>query len=280
MIEDRVSRGAFAGRDPFQIESLWRESYGSGFSLRPDLSLIGVMSGLEMACWDIIGKAVEQPIYNLLGGKVHERLRSYTYLYPAAGEGEEFYRDADRSAARAAEYVKQGFTGSNSIPPAASRLTIRGSPRRKRSSEPCAWCAWCAKRSGRRADLLVGTHGQFTTSGAIRLAKQLEPYDPAVVRGAGAARDAGADGDGRARHQHSDRHRRAPDHQVRVRARLGSGRGEYHPDESGAGRRLARGKKSSGARRSALRADRAASCIAVRWWAPPTSRSPPARRIF
>ena len=75
MIEDLFVR-RFAGRDPFQIESLWRESYGSGFTLRPDVSLMGVISGLEMACWDIIGKAVEQPIYNLMGGKVHERLRS------------------------------------------------------------------------------------------------------------------------------------------------------------------------------------------------------------
>src|ERR1700689_5868674 len=53
MIEDLFAR-RFAGRDPFQIESLWRESYGSGFSQRPDLSLVGVISGLEMACRGII----------------------------------------------------------------------------------------------------------------------------------------------------------------------------------------------------------------------------------
>jgi len=82
MIEDVFAR-RFAGRDPFGIEAMWRESYGSGFTLRPDLSLMSVVSGLEMACWDIIGKAVEQPVYQLLGGKVHERLRTYTYLYPA-----------------------------------------------------------------------------------------------------------------------------------------------------------------------------------------------------
>src|SRR5260370_6839688 len=64
MIEDLFAR-RFVGRDPFQIESLWRESYGSGFTLRPDLSLMSVISGLEMACWDILGKAVEQPIYHL-----------------------------------------------------------------------------------------------------------------------------------------------------------------------------------------------------------------------
>src|ERR1700694_3153604 len=95
MIEDLFAR-RFAGRNPFQIESLWRESYGSGFSLRPDLTLMGVISGLEMACWGITGQAGAQPVYHLLGGKVHERLRSYPYLSPApaAGEGDEFYHDA------------------------------------------------------------------------------------------------------------------------------------------------------------------------------------------
>ena len=43
---------------------------------------MGVMSGLEMACWDIIGKACDKPVHALIGGKLHETLRSYTYLYP------------------------------------------------------------------------------------------------------------------------------------------------------------------------------------------------------
>ena len=81
MIEDVFAR-RFAGRDPFHIEALWRETHGSGFTLRPDLSLMSVLSGLEMACWDIIGKSVDKPVYELLGGRVHERLRSYSYLYP------------------------------------------------------------------------------------------------------------------------------------------------------------------------------------------------------
>ena len=49
MIEDLFAR-RFVGRSPFQIESLWRESYGSGFSLRPDLSLLSVISGTRHAC--------------------------------------------------------------------------------------------------------------------------------------------------------------------------------------------------------------------------------------
>src|ERR1700727_251105 len=86
MIEDVFERHV-AGADPFRIEALWRNVYGRGYSGRPDISLMGVLSGIEMALWDIVGKSVGKPVYALLGGKVHERLRSYTYLYPrAAGE--------------------------------------------------------------------------------------------------------------------------------------------------------------------------------------------------
>lgn len=177
MIEDLFAR-RFAGRDPFQIESLWRESYGSGYSQRPDLSLVSIISGLEMACWDIIGKAVEQPIYNLLGGKVHERLRSYTYLYPADGEGEDFYHDADRSATRAAEYVAQGFTGLKFDPTGGYSAYDPRQPTQEALERTVRLVRRVREAVGRSADLLVGTHGQFTTSGAIRLAKQLEPYDP------------------------------------------------------------------------------------------------------
>jgi galactonate dehydratase len=177
MIEDVFMR-RFAGRDPFQIESIWRESYGSGFSLRPDLSLMGVVSGLEMACWDIIGKAVEQPVYNLMGGKVHERLRSYTYLYPAEGEGDEFYHDAERSAERAAEYVKQGFTGLKFDPTGGFSAFDPRQPTQEALERTVRLVRLVREAVGYQADLLVGTHGQFTTSGAIRLAKQLEPFDP------------------------------------------------------------------------------------------------------
>ena len=101
MAEDLFAR-VFQGEDPMQTETLWRRAYGEGFSLRPDISLMGVLSALEMACWDITGKALEQPVYKLLGGLVNPRLRSYTYLYPDADEDESFYGDPDRSAARAA----------------------------------------------------------------------------------------------------------------------------------------------------------------------------------
>ena len=177
MINDLFAR-RFHGRDPFQIEAMWRESYGSGFSLRPDLSLMGVISGLEMACWDIIGKAVEQPVYNLLGGKVHERLRSYTYLYPADGEGDDFYLDPDRCAARAAEYSAQGFTGLKFDPTGGFSAYDPRQPTQEALERTVRLVRLVREAVGTKADLLMGTHGQFTTSGAIRLAKRLEAYDP------------------------------------------------------------------------------------------------------
>jgi 2-dehydro-3-deoxyphosphogalactonate aldolase len=177
MLEDVFAR-RFVGRDPFQIESIWRETYGSGFTLRPDVSLMGVLSGLEMACWDIIGKAVEQPIYNLLGGKLHARLRSYTYLYPGPGEGDEFYHDADRSAVRAAEYVAQGFTGLKFDPTGGFSAYDPRQPTQEQLERTVRLVRLVREAVGDKADLLVGTHGQFTTSGAVRLAKLLEPYDP------------------------------------------------------------------------------------------------------
>jgi galactonate dehydratase len=177
MIEDVFAR-RFLAKDPFQIESIWRESYGSGFSLRPDLSLMGVMSGLEMACWDIIGKAVDQPVYKLLGGKVHERLRTYTYLYPADGEGDEFYLDAERSAQRAADYVAQGFTGLKFDPTGGFSAYDPRQPTREALERTVRLVRLVREAVGDKADLLLGTHGQFTPSGAIRLAKALEAYDP------------------------------------------------------------------------------------------------------
>ncbi len=111
MIEDVCARHVL-GADPFKIETLWRRVYGSGYTLRPDLSLVGVLSGIEMACWDIIGKEVDKPVYELLGGQVHARLRSYSYLYPETADPKDtrVYDDPDAAAEMAADYVAQGFT--------------------------------------------------------------------------------------------------------------------------------------------------------------------------
>jgi L-alanine-DL-glutamate epimerase-like enolase superfamily enzyme len=177
MIEDVFER-RFAGQDPTAIEALWRRVYGSGYAQRPDPTLIGVLSGLEMACWDIAGKAADRPVYQLLGGLVRERLRTYTYIYPEAGEGEAVYRNAERSAERAVEYVKQGFTALK-FDPAGPYSAFDPRQPDLESLELCErFMRLLREAVGVKADLLFGTHGQFTASGAIRLAKRLEPFDP------------------------------------------------------------------------------------------------------
>ena len=81
MIED-IFTAHVENSNPFNIETLWRNVYGRGYSLRPDISLMGVLSGIETALWDIVGKATGRPVYDLLGGLVNEKIRTYTYIYP------------------------------------------------------------------------------------------------------------------------------------------------------------------------------------------------------
>ena len=166
------------GESPFQIERFWRSAYSRGFTQRPDVSLLGAISALEMACWDIVGKTLEQPVYNLLGGQVHERLRSYTYLYPESGDATDVYVDADLAASRAAQYVERGFTALKFDP--AGPYTVMGGhqPSLQRIELSVQFVRAIREAVGTTADIIFGTHGQFTSSGAIRLARQLEPYDP------------------------------------------------------------------------------------------------------
>jgi galactonate dehydratase len=177
MIED-VFAHHVDGADPFHVESLWRDTYGRGYSGRPDISLVGVLSGVEMACWDIVGKAVGKPVYELLGGRVHERLRAYTYLYPEDGDRADVYLDPDLAAERAAEYARQGFTALKFDPAGAYTTLDPRQPGLDDLERSEAYIRGVREAVGDRCDLLFGTHGQFTAAGAIRLAKRLEPYDP------------------------------------------------------------------------------------------------------
>lgn len=177
MIEDVCERFVM-GCDPFKIERLWRVVYSSSYTQRPDVSLGGVLSAIEMACWDIIGKELNKPIYELLGGQVHERLRSYSYLYPEEADQTDVYADADLAAERAAEYVKQGFTAVKFDPvgPYSAfdprQLSLEALDRAE------SFVKKIREAVGGQCDLLFGTHGQMTTSSAIRLARRLERFDP------------------------------------------------------------------------------------------------------
>jgi 2-dehydro-3-deoxyphosphogalactonate aldolase len=177
LIEDVFGR-YLEGEDPHDVERIWRRVYSSGYSQHPDLTLMGVLSALEMACWDIIGKGAGQPVYKLLGGRVHERLRTYTYIYARPGDRTDVYQDPDLSAERAAEYLAQGFTALK-FDPLGPYSAFDG---RQPSLVALDRCERFMKQLravvGSKADLLFGTHGQMTAAGAIRLAHRIAPYDP------------------------------------------------------------------------------------------------------
>ena len=171
------------GQDPLRIEHHWQYMYR--WSHFRGAAIMGAISALEMACWDIIGKALGQPVYNLLGGQVHEKVRSYTYLYPAAESTTEdvlsiadVFGDAEAGPERAAHYVEQGFTAVKFDPV----MPMSAFDPRQLSIEALENAELVTRNMreavGSKADLLIGTHGQMTTSSAIRLAKRLEPFDP------------------------------------------------------------------------------------------------------
>lgn len=177
MIEDVFQRYLY-GHDPHHIERFYRQCYSSGFTQRPDLSMMGIVSGLEMACWDIIGKAANQPVYELIGGQVHEKLRCYTYLYPKNAAGEYDYNDPYLAAESATENLQKGFTAVK-FDPAGPYTAYSGHHLSLEVMQRCElFCKLIREAVGDQCDLLFGTHGQMTPASAIRLAKRLEPYDP------------------------------------------------------------------------------------------------------
>lgn len=145
------------GENPENIEMMFRRAYSSGFTQRPDLTVMGAFPGLEIACWDILGKARGRPVWALLGGLMNERLRSYACLYPEPGQ------DPD------------GFWFDPAGP-----CTLRGGhqPARSDFARSAEFCRAIRAAVGDGADLLFGTHGQFSVPGAIRLGRALEPHDP------------------------------------------------------------------------------------------------------
>jgi galactonate dehydratase len=187
LIEDVAFR-YLLGRDPHNIETFFRNAYSSGFSQRPDITMMGCVSALEMACWDIIGKEACQPVYNLLGGRVHETLRTYTYLYPQSGsvypdeaegaDSRNVYNDPTMAAEAAVACVDQGFTAIKFDPAGPYTIYDGHMPRLQDLERSTAMCRAVREAIGNRADILFGTHGQFTAAGARRMARAIEAFDP------------------------------------------------------------------------------------------------------
>ena len=169
----------FEGENPENIERMFRRTYSSGFTQRPDLTIMGAFSGLEIACWDILGKDRDRPVWALLGGLMNERIRAYSYLYPLKHHDNKLFWSSPEMAAESAnDLVARGYTAVKFDP--AGPYTMRGGhmPSMRDISLSLAFCKTIRDTVQDRADLLFGTHGQFSTAGAIRLGHALEPYKP------------------------------------------------------------------------------------------------------
>ena len=178
VIEDVFARH-MQGENPENIELMYRRVYSSGFTQRPDLSVIGAFSGLEIACWDVLGKDRDRPVHALIGGCMNDRIRAYTYLYPLPHHDiNAFWTSPEMAAESALDCVARGYTAVKFDP--AGPYTLRGGhmPAMSDISQSVAFCKAIREAVGDKADLLFGTHGQFTTAGAIRLAQAIEPFSP------------------------------------------------------------------------------------------------------
>ena len=169
----------FLDESPSNFEKMFRRTYSSGFTQRPDLTVMGAFSGLEIACWDILGKHFDCPTWQLLGGKINERVRAYSYLYPLEHHDlNDFWTSPGMAAESAIDLVSRGFTAVKFDP--AGPYTMRGGhmPAMSDIKLSINFCRAIREAVGDNADILFGTHGQFTTAGAIRLGKAIEPYSP------------------------------------------------------------------------------------------------------
>lgn len=178
-----IARDAFErhllDQSVFGVENFMRKMHGAGFLHRPDPTMMGVASGIEMAMWDIIGKALDQPVANLIGGRIHDHLRVYTYLYPDDGEDAgQFYADPIRAGEQAAAALSQGFTAVKCDPAGQYTIFDPRQPDLESLTRSAEFCRSIREAVGDKADILFGTHGQFSPSGAIRMADAIAPYTP------------------------------------------------------------------------------------------------------
>ena len=156
------------GLEVFQTELLVsrisRQVYADGGQIK-----MCAISALEIACWDAIGKALNQPIYNLVGGRVHDRVPAYVNGWYRCE------RNTEAFARAAKDVIDKGYFAMKFDPfgSAMARLTP--------DEEDLAIDLVAAVRdaAGPSAFIAIEAHSRFSPSAAVRIGKRLEPYQPA-----------------------------------------------------------------------------------------------------
>lgn len=156
-------RPLIIGQDPRDIGALWDRMY-KGLFLKQNAA----MAGIEMACWDILGKSLDVPVWRLLGGTMRPRIRAYAngwYTGP---------RDPAFFAERAAQVVALGYTALKFDPfGAAYRFLDRAEFRLS-----MAIVGAVREAVGPDVDVLIEGHDRFSVSTAIEVSRALAEYQP------------------------------------------------------------------------------------------------------
>ncbi len=163
------------GRDPFAIRQLWSEVYKNHLDVRGPSSLhISALGAIEVALWDIVGKALNVPVYNLLGGKCRDRVPAYLHAQTWGGEvepGPDVY--VELAKARVAEGFPRikfdpfWFAGSNDVNISRDEL-----------KRVVRIVAAVRKAIGDDVDMGIELHAKFNTPAAIQIGHALQEFDP------------------------------------------------------------------------------------------------------
>ncbi len=165
-----AERNHVAGSDPFDIEDLVRRMKYRDYGRAGEIVMSGIAC-VEMACWDIVGKALGQPIWRLLGGKVRDRIKAYANGWYTV----ERTPDAFHKAARVV--ADRGYQALKLDPFGAGRLELDHAE----TMRSVALVEAVRDAVGPGAELFVEMHGRFSPATAIRLARLLTPYDPGWI---------------------------------------------------------------------------------------------------
>jgi len=164
------------GLDPRRIEHLYQVMFRQPF-FRSGVVGMSAISGIEQACWDIFGKSVGLPVYQLLGGAVRDRIRMYDHL--GGGEMNSLYLQdtEDQMAARARESVDAGYTALKAL------VVPRSGPLEGRAAivRSARLMEAIRKEVGDDIDIMVDFHGRTAPEMAILYGEALAPYHPYFI---------------------------------------------------------------------------------------------------
>lgn len=155
------------GKDPRQIEKHYHDIYRDAY-WRGGAVLMSALSAVECALWDILGKSLGVPVYQLLGGKVNDDCRIYVNGWFAGA------KTPDEFAEKAKIAVKRGITAMKWDPFGKSYLQISN----KDLDTALECVAKVREAVGNGVDLLIEGHGRFDVPTGIKIAKELEQFKP------------------------------------------------------------------------------------------------------